>query len=69
MSGEELKAARKAMHWTQRMVGRVCGVHPNTVAKWERNAQNIPQTVEVVMTLLEYRDNRALVEKKYLIPH
>lgn len=66
MDGGQLRAMREAMHWDRKQLAQVCGVHVNTVAKWENNHQTIPQTLEVLMILLEYRDNRLVIEKKYL---
>jgi transcriptional regulator with XRE-family HTH domain len=41
MTGEELKAIREELGWTQSQMADELGVTPNTVARWERGEMEI----------------------------
>ncbi len=41
MIGEELRKRRDKMGLTQVELGGALGVHPNTIAKWERGDQSV----------------------------
>jgi len=38
MTSEEVKTIRKGLKFTQKQLAKLLGVHPMTIAKWERGA-------------------------------
>jgi transcriptional regulator with XRE-family HTH domain len=59
MSPEALRSERLALGITQRQLALVLGVHPNTVACWERGDKPIGKPEMVRMSLQIIRDRRA----------
>jgi transcriptional regulator with XRE-family HTH domain len=51
VTGAELKAIRRDLGLTQAQVARLLGVHPNTVACWERDVKPIGKPLMVQATL------------------
>jgi transcriptional regulator with XRE-family HTH domain len=51
MTGPALKQYRVRRNWTQRELSRHVGVDTNTIARWERGENRIP---EPVVRLLAY---------------
>jgi DNA-binding transcriptional regulator YiaG len=43
MTGQQLKAIRKRLGWTQAKVASAVGVSANTVARWERDEVKISE--------------------------
>jgi len=60
VTGADLRAARLALGITQRQLALVLGVHPNTVACWERGDKPIGKPDMVRLSLQQIRDRRAL---------
>lgn len=52
MSGEELRAIRKALRMKQVEFARALGVHPITVSDYERGKKPIPKLVETAAKAL-----------------
>lgn len=52
MTGQDLRALRSAIGWTQREMGDELGIHPNTVARLERGelpiTKRMAQTIKLV---------------------
>jgi transcriptional regulator with XRE-family HTH domain len=53
MTGAELRSARLALGITQRQLARVLGVHPNTLACWERGSKPIGNPEMLRMALAQ----------------
>jgi transcriptional regulator with XRE-family HTH domain len=45
MNPAELRAAREALHMTQKELGEAIGRHPNVIARYERGEMPIPPIV------------------------
>lgn len=60
MSPEDLKSERLALGVTQRQLAAVLGVHPNTIACWERGDKPIgkPEMVRMSLELIRERQAR-----------
>ncbi len=59
MTGAALRAERMALGITQRQLALVLGMHPNTVACWEREAKTIGNPTMVRLALQQIRERRA----------
>lgn len=63
MTGADLRMRRTELGYTQAELGRLLGVAPNTIARWERDEMTIqsPEMVTLALDGLENR-RRCLVE-------
>lgn len=53
MSGRQLRAIRKRLGWTQREFAEELGIHPNTLARQERDEIGIGGAVERLARVLD----------------
>lgn len=59
MTGDDLKRERLALGVTQRQLALALGVHPNTIACWERGDKPIGKPDMVRLALQQIKDRRA----------
>jgi len=52
MTGNDLKAIRKANGYSQDALARLLGLHRITVWRWEHNVVPIPHSIEIALTAL-----------------
>ena len=52
MTGTTFRRLRKQLGWTQTKTAKELGVVSNTVAKWERGEQAIPEPAARLLVLL-----------------
>jgi hypothetical protein len=52
MTGDELRAALDAMHWTPQQFGKRFGLNPSTLSRWLRDQRPIPAWLPPVLDML-----------------
>ena len=57
MNGDELRARRTALRFTQEELAKFLSVAPNTIARWERGEREIPTLADYRVDWLEQRLN------------
>jgi transcriptional regulator with XRE-family HTH domain len=61
MTGSEMKVIRKRMGLTQAELAFRLGVHPNTLSRFERDAEAIPQLVKLALGRLDRQEGQKTV--------
>jgi transcriptional regulator with XRE-family HTH domain len=56
MKGQELRAIRDRLRWTQAEFAKALGVAPNTVARWERDERRIQPPAEIAIRAIAARE-------------
>jgi len=56
MTPDELKAARLAMGLSQAKLAKELGVDRQAVYRWEKGLHPISQTISILMTLIDFRN-------------
>lgn len=63
MSGPELRAWREHWYLTQAQLARWCGVHVNTINRWETSARDIPIFLRPALETLERELSAEMLER------
>jgi transcriptional regulator with XRE-family HTH domain len=64
MKGNQMKTAREQLGLTQVRMAEELGMHPNTIARFERDELEIPRYIELAVEALVNRGKPKITKKK-----